>query len=551
MIQPNTGNQPSAQTRVLREHSALGVHIFGVNLMALIVLIVGIFYVSEHRENLIRAELELLRTEVELASAALTRADDGDNGLDRKKTRTITTELNTILDHKILVYAKNKKLVFKHGQLAQQTAQQKQAKQNRARMPPTIDALFQYAVSLIPIEINLPFYKGLHKNSISHHDDAKKAVLGNIAISAWKAETGRIVLSAAAPITHKNKIIGAVQLFKDDTEIASASAQARLNVIRIFIGALSITILISIYLSGVIGRPLRKLATAAEAVRLGYGRDTQIPDYSYRRDEIGELSLSLREMTQALWNRMDMIERFAIDVAHELKNPITSLRSATETARHIDDPDKREKLFDIITHDIARMDRLISDISSSTRLDTALMQERRTRLNLMEVLRDVIAHYGAAQDRVDTEIDENALRDGIRDEHGRILRIVGNIRACYVLANRERLFQVFDNLISNALSFTPAGAMVEITLQVTRRQVDIYIDDQGPGIPDDMGERIFERFYTQRPDEQGFGSHSGLGLAIVKQIVDNLGGGIRAENRYDDNGDLLGARFVVSLSRID
>jgi two-component system sensor histidine kinase ChvG len=550
MTEPEAYNRSPARTRVLREHSALGMHIFGVNLLALIVLIVGIFYVSEHRENLIRAELELLRTEVELASAALTRAREGHNSLHAGKTRNITTRLNDILNHRVLVYSRDKNLVFEHGNLVQPDAQQSD-RNGRARMPPTIDALFQYTVSLIPIEINLPLYKGLDEGDIANHDDARKAIDGKIAISAWKGDAGNIVLSAAAPVTYDGDVIGAVQLFKGDTEITAASAQARLNVMRIFIGALSVTVLISIYLSGVIGRPLRKLATAAEAVRLGYGRHTEIPDYSGRRDEIGELSLSLREMTQALWRRMDMIERFAVDVAHELKNPITSVRSATETAKRIDDADKRARLLDIITHDIARMDRLISDISSSSRLDTALMQEARARLNLVEVLRDVIAQYAAVKDRSAPGIDENAMRDGICDEIGRILRIGGDIQACYVLANRERLFQVFDNLISNALSFTPAKGEVVITMHLTRRQVEILIDDQGPGIPDDMLKRIFERFYTQRPDAQGFGSHSGLGLAIVKQIIDNLDGGIRAENRYDKSGAVCGARFVVTLSRID
>ena len=541
--------QPAARTRVLRAHSALGVHIFGVNLMALIVLIVGIFYVSEHRESLIRAELELLRTQVELAGAALSRANDGEGGLDTEKTREITQKLNTILDHRVLVYAGDQSLVFEHGQLAQQKAQESPAGK-QARIPPTIDALFKYAVSLIPIQINLPDYKGLDKKKIGYHSDAQDAIGGTIAISAWKAGKGDIVLSAAAPIIRDSQVIGVIQLFRDDTEIAAASAQARLNVMRIFVGALSVTILISIYLSGIIGHPLRKLAMAAEAVRLGYGRDTQIPDYSYRRDEIGELSLSLREMTQALWARMDMIERFAVDVAHELKNPLTSLRSAAETLGRVADADKRARLLDIITHDIARMDRLISDISSSSRLDTALMQEARTRCDPADILRDVLAHYSAAGARADAQIDTQHLQDGIRDERGCILRLAGDMQSCYVLANRDRLFQVFDNLVSNARSFTQPGAAIVITLTCSRDRVAITVDDQGPGIPDTMKERIFERFYTQRPDEQGFGSHSGLGLAIVKQIVDNLGGHIGAENRYDDNGDIKGARFTLTLNRI-
>jgi two-component system sensor histidine kinase ChvG len=255
-----------------------------------------------------------------------------------------------------------------------------------------------------------------------------------------------------------------------------------------------------------------------------------IPDFSARGDEIGDLSGALREMTSALWQRMDAIERFAADVAHEIKNPLTSLRSAVETAARIQDPGKREKLLAIVMEDVKRLDRLISDISDASRLDAELSRIEPEPVDVGHVLGTLAEVYDVTQ-----------------AEEGPRIRLVLPEEPLVVSGVEGRLVQVFRNLIANAVSFSPPDGTIRLSARQDEDAVVVTVEDDGPGIPEGKLEAIFNRFYTERPSGEKFGTHSGLGLSISKQIVDAHQGVIRAENRRDADGRVIGARFVVRL----
>jgi two-component system sensor histidine kinase ChvG len=312
----------------------------------------------------------------------------------------------------------------------------------------------------------------------------------------------------------------------------------RVAIFTVFLIAAFVMVVLSMALASTIAGPVRRLADSAERVRHRIRSRVEIPDFTSRRDEIGHLSGTLREMTDALYNRIEGIESFAADVAHELKNPLTSLRSAVETLPVAKSEDSRARLLAIIQHDVSRLDRLISDISDASRLDAELQRHEVVTVDVARLLRTVVS--------VASEIRRD---DGVRVS----LAIEGDEpRAFRVVGNDLRLSQVMDNLIDNARSFSPPGGTVRITCRRTRTHVEILVDDDGPGVQPDAFEKIFERFYTDRP-HQGFGQNSGLGLSISKQIVEAHGGTLRVENRLGavdpstGQPQVLGARFVVRL----
>jgi two-component system sensor histidine kinase ChvG len=285
------------------------------------------------------------------------------------------------------------------------------------------------------------------------------------------------------------------------------------------------------YLAGTIARPIRRLAAAAERVRRDHGRHETIPDFAGRNDEIGDLAESLREMTQALWLRMDAIERFAADVAHEIKNPLTSLRSAVETTVRLRDPEQQRKLLAIIKEDVSRLDRLISDISDASRLDAELSRAEAEPIDLGAMLGTLVNMYEA------TAKGGPAIR----------LTLPAEGEPLVVNGIEGRLAQVFRNLLANAVSFSPSGGVIAISAARDDGWIAVDIEDDGPGIPAGKEQAIFERFYSERPESEKFGTHSGLGLSISRQIVEAHGGLITAANRPRPDGGVAGARFTVRL----
>jgi two-component system sensor histidine kinase ChvG len=291
-------------------------------------------------------------------------------------------------------------------------------------------------------------------------------------------------------------------------------------------------------LADTIARPIHDLAEAAERVRRHRDRHVAIPDFTEQGDEIGDLSGAFSDMTAALWQRMDAIESFAADVAHEIKNPLTSLHSAVETVAGVKDPEQRDKLLAVVLDDVQRIDRLISDISDASRLDAEL--SRATRVPV-----DVAALLVTLSDMHNTTSSS---------AEGPFLTVEAKVGTDFhVAAIEDRLAQVFRNLIANAVSFSPPGG--RITCRITQGNagdgeiVAVTVEDQGPGIPESKRETIFERFYTERPEGEKFGTHSGLGLSISRQIVEAHGGTLRAENLTDRNDRVCGALFTVHLPR--
>ena len=348
-------------------------------------------------------------------------------------------------------------------------------------------------------------------------------------------EDGELVASVSVPIRKVQAIYGIVT-----AEIGGIDAlvsDARLAILPFFGLASTAAILSSLLLTAAIAQPIRQLVQATDKVREGIsaaGR-ARIPDFSHRRDEIGELSLALRLMTQSIYARIEAIESFAADVAHELKNPLTSIRSAIETLDIAVDPAARAKLMSVVKKDVARMDRLITDISNASRLDAELARQTREAVDLRKLLADIVDMYAAT------------LKDGqstVRFEPGG--------PPAYINGNPATLSQVFRNLIDNARSFSPPGGEVRLLLDEDDQFVRVTVEDDGPGIPPDSLEKVFDRFYTKRPAGAAFGNNSGLGLAICRQIVASHGGRIWAENRYaaadaDETAPRLGARFIVDM----
>ena len=338
-------------------------------------------------------------------------------------------------------------------------------------------------------------------------------------------------MSVALPVQRFKRVLGGLTLSADGRDIEAGVRDVRVAILQVVAVALAVTILLSLYLARTIVRPIRRLALAADFVRRGFGQRVEIPDYGGRNDEIATLSRSLSEMTDALHQRMEAIESFAADVAHEIKNPLTSLRSAVETLHRTDDPVHAKKLMAIIYQDVGRLDRLISDISDASRLDAELSREAFVAVDLVAligVLAEVVeatAHADAAVLKINVSGHETVIVNGIED----------------------RLGQVVRNLLSNAMSFGLPGSAIHVTIDVVDGWAALVVEDDGPGVPEEAREAIFQRFYSARPEGEAFGNHSGLGLSISRQIVEAHGGKIRAENRYDHERSIVGARFVVKM----
>jgi len=351
-------------------------------------------------------------------------------------------------------------------------------------------------------------------------------------------QRGEVIVSVATPLQRFRAVRGVLLLSTQGADIEDSIAAERLAIFKVFLVAAVIMTVLSMFLARTIAGPVRRLADAAERVRRRIRSRVEIPDFTHRKDEIGDLSGALREMTNVLYSRIEAIESFAADVAHELKNPLTSLRSAVETIPLAKTQESKERLFAVIQHDVSRLDRLISDISDASRLDAELQRQESAPVNLHTLLTTVV-----------TVANEVRQDEGV---HVALAFEGGGPQAFVVPGHDSRIGQVIDNLIANARSFSTPGGTVRVTARRVRDMVEIIVDDDGPGIRPDAMQKIFERFYTDRP-HQGFGNNSGLGLSISKQIIEAHGGKIWAENRRGvpthDGADplILGARFVVQL----
>jgi len=522
--------------------SPLTRRILTINVLALAVLLAGLLYVGRYEENLIEAEFQALRTQGEIFAGAL---GEGAHGTLSDGTTALRPEIaGPMLRRLVLptrttrarlfgvdgsVLADSRILLGPEGAPVQVVA-----------LPPPVEEeglsrfvvhLYDWVVSLLPGRRHLPRYVERTEQRATDYAEVEKALAGDVAKGLRVGEASGLVLTVAVPVQRFKQVIGAILLSIRGGAIDDAVRAVRFDILKVFGLALAVTVLLSLYLARSIVRPLHRLAEAADRVRRAPGRERSIPDFHDRQDEIGALARDLKAMTDALGVRLDAIESFAADVAHEIKNPLTSLRSAVETAARLTDPDQQKKLMGIILDDVQRLDRLITDISDASRLDTELSRAELAELELDRLLAALVEVYRTARTGAGyTLIFEPVTAGPFR-----------------VLGVESRLVQVFQNLLTNAFSFSPSGGAVTVRIRRDGDWVVATVEDEGPGIPDGSLSRIFERFYSERPEAERFGTHSGLGLSISRQIVEAHNGHIRAENRRDGNGRVQGARFVVSL----
>jgi two-component system sensor histidine kinase ChvG len=380
---------------------------------------------------------------------------------------------------------------------------------------------------------DLPIYKELGPENGRGYSEVAEALNGQHSSRVRINDRGEVIVSVAVPVQRFRAVRGVLMLSTQGGDIDDMVEAERLAIVKVFLVAAGVMFLLSLLLAGTIAGPVRRLADAAERVRRRIRTRVEIPNFTRRRDEIGHLSGALRDMTDSLYARIEAIESFAADVAHELKNPLTSLRSAVETLPRVKSEESRQRLLAVIVHDVKRLDRLISDISDASRLDAELQRHEAAQVNIAKIAEALVA--------VANEVRHDNVSVAMTLEGGGPDRFLVN-------GYDSRLGQVISNLLDNARSFSPPGGNVRLTVRRLRKDIEIVVDDDGPGVNADAMEKIFERFYTDRP-EQGFGQNSGLGLSISKQIVEAHGGSIRVQNRTaeGDEARILGARFVVRL----
>ncbi len=349
-----------------------------------------------------------------------------------------------------------------------------------------------------------------------------------------RTRDNRLLVTVAVPVERDKHTVGIISLTREAREVDASLFTVRMSILALFGLALALTVLLSWYLSLTIARPILRLAEAAADMREGRGRSGSVPPTLLRRrDEVGALASALADSATALWTRMDATERFAADVAHEIKNPLSSIRSAIETLRRVDDLGRPRQLLTIMAQDVVRLDRLISDVSDASRLDAELSRVTVEPVDMVAILRTL------------QELDE-ATRDEANDAK---LEVVAPPNGMTVWAVEDKLVQVLRNLIGNAQSFSPRRGRIVARVREAGALAELSVEDEGPGIPDANLEHIFDRFYSERPSGESFGQHSGLGLSISRQIVEALDGQLSAENRRDATGRVLGARFILRLPK--
>jgi two-component system sensor histidine kinase ChvG len=515
--------------------SRLAWKIIGANMAALLALLIGMAALTENRRGLVDAKVDSLSAQAEIIANVITEtAVSGDPPgprMDTQGAREVLTRLSRLYvpdESRAMVHAPGPVRIADSDLIAGEVEQSdlpppgEAADDTRSlgqRVEDAIASLFQSAETRAQLERSL-------------EDEVRAAFeTGEPQTGLRRGENGRRIVSVTIPIELIQAPVGTVTYESYDFDQLVASERRALIP---FAAAAAIAMMAgALWLTASIARPVRRLADAAREVRLAGGRRVDLPDMSRRRDEIGDMGRAFTQMTTALYDRLDAIESFAADVAHEIKNPLTSIRSAAEILPLARDDEKRARLIKVIQHDVNRLDRLITDISNASRLDAELAREDLARLDMTRLLDDIAAIH-----RRDPDDPDMADKPQVRvDSEGGDLAVRGH---------EGPLSRVFINLIENAVTFSPKGGSVVVSAR--RRggangHVVVTVEDEGPGVPAENLETIFERFYTQRPQGAAFGSHSGLGLAIARQIVTAHGGRIRAENRRDRSG----ARFIVEL----
>ena len=550
--------------------SSLARAIFISNMVGLLILVVGALTLNEVRRGLIDTKLQNLYSQAELITNILASDATGDGVIptldidaarasmrrvalpDGTRVRLFGPEANLIADSEMADTVIDVEPLDPPADAGdeltpepapryrppEETGYPKPQKPAKTESRPALSIGERIESAVIGAVRAIPSFKNRRDRLRRNLDrDVRRALLGDPVVGEQYNDDETLLVSVSLPVQRVQAVLGVVTLESSDVERILANERRALGPIALL--AFFMTLLTSLALTLFIALPIRRLAKAAEIVQRSSENRDAIPDLSGRRDEIGDLSVALRSMTAGLYDRIDDIANFAADVAHEIKNPLTSLRSATETFEHAKTKEQREKLLGIIQNDVGRMDRLITDISRASRMDAELARAEGEPVELEKLLTDMADFYTQTGSP-----GAPAVRYVASDEPSQV--------ALVVRGSGEKLGQVVRNLIDNALTFSPKGG--EVRLRVRQGKGDdagmavLTVDDDGKGIPPDNLESIFDRFYTERPKGMAFGSHSGLGLAICRQIIRAHKGSIHAENRMAAGGDAVtGAKFTVEI----
>lgn len=500
--------------------SRLGRLIFGLNMIGLLIIAIGAWVLSDIRRGLITSQMDSLTSQAQVVGeviAVVATEGEPEPLLEQDNAQAVLARFIPSGERARLFDANGKLISDSYAVSdAIEVGTLPPARKRDAPPPPDTSALDaahrKRAEADLRKEVALAL-RGANVATVRHN------------------ESGGKVVSVSIPLRHVKEVLGVLTLERGDVDkIVWAQRMAMLPFILV---AFAVSLLSSLLLFWLVSRPIDRLSAAADRVRLAQTRAISLPDLESRRDEIGILARSLESMTDTLWRRMEEIDRFAADVSHEIKNPLTSIRSALETLPMVKDEAARERLMNVLSQDVRRLDRLITDISNASRLDAELSRDTPRKVKIAALLDDIISLYqqSAAPGQIKVSF-VNELPAGTR-----------------VTGREGPLGQVFRNLIDNARSFSPEDGEVRVRLTGSgdpARPVAILVDDDGPGIPEENLETIFQRFYTSRPKGTRFGQNSGLGLSISRQIVEAHDGRIWGENRK--SGDQVqGARFTIHL----
>jgi two-component system sensor histidine kinase ChvG len=499
----------------------LGRLIIALNVLGLAVLIAGALVLNELRRGLVNARIDSLTTQGELMATLIDRVatvgdpapamNPSDAGDILQILASPKTQRARLFDAQGQVVADSEWIADRVESQALPAARRRDDRGPAATTGEASSATAKEARRALRAEVD-------------------HALGGQHWANMRRREDGRRVVSVSIPIQHVQQVLGVLTLEANDVD--EIIARERLALVPFILIAIAVTLASSLLLTRLIAQPVRRLARAADKVRLAGARAISLPDLARRDDELGDLTRSLEAMTQSLSERMDAIESFAADVAHEIKNPLTSLRSAVETLDLITDPVARERLLGILKNDVQRLDRLVTDISNASRLDAELSRDSPRMVDLERLIADIVGLYQATAKPGEVTV---------------AYKPPSNLAPVKVSGREGPLSQVFRNLIDNARSFSPPGGEVMITLLRVRDQAIVTVADSGPGIPAENLETVFERFYTSRPKGAAFGGNSGLGLSIARQIAEAHGGTLHAENRLGADGKVAGALFILTL----
>jgi two-component system, OmpR family, sensor histidine kinase ChvG len=502
--------------------SRLGRLIIVLNLLGLAILVGGALVLNEMRQGLVNARLEGLLLEGQVVANVIDQSATVGDPEPALEADTASNVLQALFDtahaQRARLYDVDGHVIFDSRVVADRV--------EATSLPPAVKRGQPGLGFRAPADSSAK-RAGLARAALAR--ELARALRGDTVSNVRVGEDGRKLVSVSIPIEHVREVLGVLTLEAGDVD--KIIAAERVALIPFILMAVAVTLLSSLLLTTLIARPVLRLARAADRVRLQRARAIALPDLARRRDELGDLTRSLEDMTHTLSDRLEAIERFAADVAHELRNPMTSIRSAVETLELVKGAEPRARLLAILQQDVGRLDRLITDISNASRLDAELARESPRPLDLARLLADICAFYQATA----------------KPGEARVRFVEGSTSEAMRVSGREGpLGQVIRNLVDNARSFSPKGGEVRVSVRRRRGEVIAQIDEDGPGMPAENLETVFDRFYTSRPKGAAFGGNSGLGLAIARQIVEAHGGRIWAENRLA-GGAVAGARFNVAM----